>query len=61
MKNIIHGQEADLTSLNHIIYAPAVISTELCNVNIKGSKEMFQKNVLGRKKHLNLNITFRNK
>ena len=34
MKNIIHEQEPDLTSLNHLTYASAVISTELCNVKI---------------------------
>ena len=37
MKNI-HEQEPDLTSLNHLIYASAVISTELCNVKIKAPK-----------------------
>ena len=36
VKNVIHGQEPDLTSLNHIIYASTVISTELCNVKMKG-------------------------
>ena len=35
MKNIIDKQKPDLTSLNHLIYASAVISTELCNVKIK--------------------------
>ena len=35
MKNIIYEQKLDLTSLNHLIYASAVISTELCNVKIK--------------------------
>ena len=38
MRNIIHEQEPDLTSLNHLIYVSAVISTELCNVKIKGFK-----------------------
>ena len=37
-KNIIDKQEPDLTSLNHLIYASAVISTELCNVKIKAPK-----------------------
>ena len=37
MKNI-HEQEPDLTSLNHLIYASAVISIELCNVKIKAPK-----------------------
>ena len=31
VKNIIHEQDPDLTSLNHLIYASAVMSTELCN------------------------------
>ena len=38
VKNIIDEQEPDLTSLNHLIYASAVISTELCNVKIKAPK-----------------------
>ena len=29
VKNIIHEQEPDLSSLNHLTYASAVISTEL--------------------------------
>ena len=33
-----HEQKPDLTSLNHLIYASAVISTELCNVKIKAPK-----------------------
>ena len=37
MKNIIYEQEPDLTSLNHLIYAFAVISTELCGVKINVS------------------------
>ena len=37
-KNIIDEQEPDLPSLNHLIYASAVISTELCNVEIKAPK-----------------------
>ena len=38
MKNIAHEQKPDLNSLNHLIYASAVISTELCNVKIKAPK-----------------------
>ena len=38
MKSIIHGQEPDLTSLNHLIYTAAVTSAELCNVKIKPLK-----------------------
>ena len=38
LKNIIHEQKPDLTSLNHLISASAVISTELCNVKIKAPK-----------------------
>ena len=38
VKNIIHEREFDLTSLNHLIYAPPVISTELCGVKIKAPK-----------------------
>ena len=38
VKNIIYEQKPDLTSLNHLIYASAVISTELCNVKIKAPK-----------------------
>ena len=38
MKSIIDEQEPHLTSLNHPIYASAVISTELCNVKIKAAK-----------------------
>ena len=32
VKNIIDEQKSDLTSLNKLIYASAVISTELCNI-----------------------------
>ena len=39
LKNIIHEQEPDLTTLNCFIYAFAVISTELCNVKIKALKK----------------------
>ena len=39
VKNIIYEQKPDLTSLNHLIYASAVISTELCNVKIKAPKK----------------------
>ena len=39
LKNIIHEQEPDLTTLNCLIYAFAVISTELCNVKIKALKK----------------------
>ena len=39
MKNIIHEQEPDLTTLNCLIYAFAVISTEPCNVKIKALKK----------------------
>ena len=35
VKNIIYEQKPDLTSSNYLIYASAVISTELCNVKIK--------------------------
>ena len=45
MKNIIDEQEPDLTSLNHLIYASAVISTELCNVKIKSPKRNVLKNL----------------
>ena len=38
MKNIIYEQKLDLTSLNHLIYASARISTELWNVKIKTPK-----------------------
>ena len=38
VKTIIDEQEPDLTSLNHLIYASDVISTELCNVKIKAPK-----------------------
>ena len=38
VKNIAHEQKPDLNSLNHLIYASAVISTELCNVKIKAPK-----------------------
>ena len=48
MKNIIHEQEPDLTSLNHLIYTYAVISTELCKVKIKTPKRNVPKNVPGR-------------
>ena len=44
VKNIIHEREPDLTSLNHLIYESAVISTELCDVQIKATKT----NVLGK-------------
>ena len=37
-KKIIHKLEPDFTSLNHLIYASAVISTELCRVKVKASK-----------------------
>ena len=38
VRNIIDEQEPDLTSLNHLMYASAVISTELCNIKIKAPK-----------------------
>ena len=38
VKNIIHEREPDVTSLNHPIYAFAVISIKLCNVKIKALK-----------------------
>ena len=45
MKNIIDEQEPDLTLLNHLIYASAVISTELYNVKIKSPKRNVLKNL----------------
>ena len=48
VKNIIHEQEPDLTSLNHLVYTYAVISTKLCKVKIKTPKRNVPKNVLGR-------------
>ena len=45
MKNITDEQEPDLTSLNHLIYASAVISTELCHVKIKAPKRNVPKNL----------------
>ena len=44
LKNIIDVQEPDLTSLNHLIYASAVICTELCNVKIKAPEKNVPKN-----------------
>ena len=38
VKNIIDEQKPDLTALNHLFYASAVISTELCYVKIKAPK-----------------------
>ena len=38
VKNIIYEQKPDLTFLSHLIYASAVISTELCGVKIKAPK-----------------------
>ena len=38
VKNIIHEGKPDLVSLNHLIYASAVISTELCGVKNKEPK-----------------------
>ena len=38
VKNIIDVQKPDLTSLNHLIYASALISTELCYVKLKAPK-----------------------
>ena len=35
VKNIIDEEKPDLTSLNHLIYASTIISTELCGVKIK--------------------------
>ena len=43
MKNIIYEQKLDLTSLNHLIYASARISTELWNVKIKTPKRNIPK------------------
>ena len=43
VKNIIDEQKPDLTSLNHLIYASAVISTKLCNVKIKVPKSYVPK------------------
>ena len=49
VKNIIDEQEPGLTSLNHLIYASAVISTELCNGKTIAPKIfLFLKNVLDR-------------
>ena len=45
VKNIIDVKEPDLTSLNHLIYAPAVISAKLCNVRIKAPKRNVPKNL----------------
>ena len=45
-KNIIDVQQPALTSLNHFIYASAVISTELCNVKIKAPKRNVPKNLV---------------
>ena len=35
VKNIMYEWKPDLTSLNHLIYASAVISTDLCGLKIK--------------------------
>ena len=45
VKNVINEQELHLTSLNHLIYASAVISKELCNVKIKTPKRNVPKNL----------------
>ena len=45
VKNNIDAQEPDLTSLNHLTYASAIISTELCNVKIKAPKRNVPKNL----------------
>ena len=45
VKNIIDVQEPDLTSSNHLIYASAVICTELWNVKIKAPKRNVPKNL----------------
>ena len=39
----IDEQKPNLTSLNHLIYASTVISTELCNVKIKAPKRNVHK------------------
>ena len=38
VKNIIDEGKPDLTSLNHLIYASTIISTELCGVKIKATE-----------------------
>ena len=43
-KNIIYEQKTGLISLNHLIYASAVIRTELCNVKVKAHKGSVPKN-----------------
>ena len=45
VKNIIDKQEPDLTSLNHLIYASAVIGTESCNVKIEAPKRNVPRNL----------------
>ena len=35
VKNIMYEWKPDLTSLNHLIYASVVISTDLCGLKIK--------------------------
>ena len=46
---LMYIQESDLTSLNHLIYASAVTSTELCNVKIKAPKRNVPKNLVWQK------------
>ena len=50
VKNIIDEQEPDLTSLNHLIYASAVISTELSNEKIKAPKRNVPKKLAWQKR-----------
>ena len=45
VKYMINKQEPDLTSLNHLIYASAVIGTKLCNVKLKALKRNVPKNL----------------
>ena len=51
VENIIHEEEPDLTSFNHLIYASAVISTELCNLKIKAPKRNFLNRNTFKNKH----------
>ena len=58
VKHFIYELEADLTSLNHLIYASAVISTELCGVKIKAPKSNVLENVIGRNAFRNKHSSF---
>ena len=48
VKNIIDEKELDLTFLNQLIHASNVISTKLCNAEIKSPKRNVPKNVRGK-------------